>query len=135
MTLDQFITKYNGKYIDYDHAYGPQCVDLMRQYTDEVLRLPQLPRAKYAKDIFKQFKTDSNFKKIFNTPTGVPKRGDIIFWDWRWPVTGIAGHVAVFSGGNTSRFIAFTQNYPTNSPCRFYNYDYRGVMGWITPLK
>lgn len=28
MTLEEFVKKYNGKKVDYDNAYGAQCVDL-----------------------------------------------------------------------------------------------------------
>lgn len=137
MTLDQFIDKYNGKFIDFDKSYGPQCVDLMRQYVQEVLRMDPytIPRANYAKNIFYNFRTNNNFKKVINTPTAVPKKGDIIFWGWRYPVTGYAGHVAIVTGANVYRFISFDQNYPTGSTCHYVNHDYRGVLGWLTPTK
>jgi hypothetical protein len=109
----------------------------MRQYIQECLGKDpySIPRAGYAKDIFKNFKPNKDFTKVLNTPTGVPSKGDIIFWDFRIPITGIAGHVAVFTGGNAYKFISFDQNYPSKSPCRYYNHDYRGVMGWLHPLK
>jgi hypothetical protein len=137
MTIDLFINKYNGKYIDFDGVYGCQCVDLMRKYVQECLGKDpySIPRANYAKNIFKNLKSNKDFTKVINTPTGIPKKGDIVFWDWRWPVTGYAGHVAIFSGGNAYKFISFDQNYPSKSPCRYYNHDYRGVMGWLHPLK
>jgi cell wall-associated NlpC family hydrolase len=137
MTLDIFINKYNGKFIDVDGRYGCQCTDLMRQYLIDVLGLPpySIPAADYAKNIFKNFKSNSQFQKIMNTPTGVPKRGDIVFWGTYPFVTGIAGHVAIFSGGNSYKFISFDQNYPTGATCRYVNHDYRGVMGWLHSLK
>lgn len=139
MKLDQFVTKYNGRYIDYDHKYFAQCVDLMRQYCVDVLGIDgyTLPPTDYAKNIFKRFPllgTDK-FTKILNTPNNSPMKGDIIFWDWKWPVTGYAGHVAIVTGADVNRFIAFTQNYPTRSTCRYYNYNYRGVLGWLRPRQ
>jgi cell wall-associated NlpC family hydrolase len=133
MTLQQFIDKYNGKFIDYGKAYGCQCVDLMRQWISEGLGLDaySVPRADYAKNIFKSFISSASWTKIINTPTGVPTKGDLVFWNWCWPVTGIAGHVAIFSAGDTNKFISFDQNYPTGSTCRYVNHDYRGVMGWL----
>lgn len=137
MTLQQFVDKWNGKYIDFDGKYSAQCVDLMRQYVVEVLKKDpySIPRANYAKNIFKNFKSNKDFQKIINTPTGVPQAGDIIFWDWRYPVTGIAGHVAIVTGGNVYKFISFDQNFPKGSTCRYVNHDYRGVMGWLRPIK
>ena len=37
ISLTQFIKKYLGTKVDYDGHNGPQCVDLARQYYDEVL--------------------------------------------------------------------------------------------------
>jgi hypothetical protein len=138
MTFDSFITKYNGRFIDYDKAYGYQCMDLMRQYVHDVLGLrpyDAIPASPTAKQCFLNFKDNQYFRKVWNTPSGVPKKGDIIFWGWRWPVTGWAGHVAIFSDGNVNRFISFDQNYPTHSPCKFVNHSYVGVLGWLTPRK
>jgi hypothetical protein len=43
MTLQGFIEKYNGKAVDFDKAYGAQCVDLVRQYFKDVWNLPKQP--------------------------------------------------------------------------------------------
>ena len=37
MTVDEFITKYNGKKIDYDNVSGCQCVDLAKYYCRDVV--------------------------------------------------------------------------------------------------
>ena len=140
MTLDQYIEKYNGKYIDIDgfpkdNPY--QCVDIARTYIKEVWNLDPyvLPRADYAKNIYRKFTSNPFLKKIDNTPLGIPPEGSLIFWKWRPPVTGIAGHVAIFVKGNVNGFIAFGQNYGKPNFCKYTNYDYRGVMGWISPVK
>jgi len=43
MTLQDFIDKYTGKPVDFDGAYGAQCVDLVRQYFRDVWELPKQP--------------------------------------------------------------------------------------------
>lgn len=43
MTLEEFIIKYQGKKIDWDKCNGAQCVDLHRQYCNDVLGVPQTP--------------------------------------------------------------------------------------------
>ena len=40
MLISQFLTKYTGIKVDYDGAYGSQCVDLFRQYCQDVLNIP-----------------------------------------------------------------------------------------------
>lgn len=136
MTLEQFVNKYNGKYLDYDGYYGYQCVDMVRFYIKEALGYSPytaLPAGGSAKAIFNNFKENKYFKKIYNSPTNIPKKGSIIFWGWYPFVTGWNGHVAVVSDATMMRFISFDQNYPTGSPCKYVNHSYRGVMGWLEP--
>jgi hypothetical protein len=139
MMLQSFIDKYNGKFVEYNHdAYKFQCMDLMRQYVHDVLGInpyDAIPASPTARQCFQNFKSNKYFTKVINTPTGVPKKGDIVFWGLYPFVTGTAGHVAIFSGGNVSRFISFDQNYPTGQPCKFVNHSYRGVLGWLTARK
>ena len=54
MTLKRFIVTYNGKKVDFDGAYGYQCVDLFRQYCKDVLDIPQLPSVNGAKDFWEK---------------------------------------------------------------------------------
>lgn len=139
MTLQQFIEKWNGRYCEFNNdAYKFQCMDLMRQYVTEVFRLNAymaIPAALTARRCFLNFKSNKYFTKVINTPTGVPKKGDIVFWGYYPFVTGTAGHVAIFDGGNAYKFISFDQNYPSRTPCHYVNHSYRGVVGWLTPTK
>jgi hypothetical protein len=58
MTLQEFIDKYKGKPVDFDGAFGAQCVDLVRQYFKEVWGLPKQPESVIgAQDFF--FKHES----------------------------------------------------------------------------
>ncbi len=127
MTFDQFIEKYNNKGIDFDGAFGNQCVDLYRQYVKEVLNLPQSPAVVGAKDIFDTYLT-SYFTRYNNSPTAVPKKGDIIIWGTK---LGQYGHVAVFIDGGVTKFNSFDQNYPVGSLCHIQSHTYTGVLGWI----
>jgi hypothetical protein len=103
-TLDQFASKYNGKYKDWDGAYGFQCVDLIRFYQMEVLGVPPqaIPAALTALRIFNNFTDNQYFTKVKNTPYNVPKKGDIVFWGypmgffWNGWKPEWAGHVAIF---------------------------------------
>jgi len=130
MTFDEFITKYNGKGIDFDGWFGDQCVDLMNQYVLEVLGVANpssvLP-GDTAYHIYQNAK-DPRFTKVPNTPTGVPQKGDIVFWD---TTLGPAGHVAVFITGDTTNFTSFDQNFPTGSLCHSQNHSYNSVAGWL----
>lgn len=133
MIFQEFLTKYNGIYIDFDGAYGPQCMDLMHQYCVEVLGIADgsVLAADPAKLVYLNFATikgNELFEQIGNTPTAIPQEGDIVFWD------GIYGHVAIFIEGNANSFRSFDQNYPTGSPCHVQNhpnYLTPKVLGWL----
>lgn len=129
MTFDELIQQYNGKGIDWDGYYGYQCFDLAHFYAVKVVG-KDIPAKPAAKDLWNVEIT--GYKKIANTPDGVPQKGDIIIWG-----TGIGawGHVAIFVAGNTSSFTSFDQNFPTGSLCHIQQHDYTGVLGWFHPLS
>ena len=60
MTYQEFKNKYNGKYIDYDGAYGCQCWDLAQFYFTEVLNVPD------------------------SVLSGCGWVGNMILWDWKY---------------------------------------------------
>lgn len=132
MKLNDFILRWNGKYIDTDNAYGAQCMDEMHSYCVEVLGIGDLSvlAAPSARDVYTNFsniKGHELFDKIDNSPTGVPQEGDIVFW-----TNAPYGHVAIFVEGDDNSFRSFDQNYPTGSPCHIQNHvNYNNVGGWF----
>ena len=131
MTLEQFIEKWNNKSCDWDGAYGGQCLDLYRQYVKECLDFPQSPSVAGAKDIWDTYLT-SYFTRYNNSPTAVPKKGDIILWGTK---LGQYGHVAIFLDGGVTKFNSFDQNYPEGSLCHIQSHTYTGVLGWLRPKE
>ncbi len=130
MTLQDFITKYNGKGIDYDSSYGFQCVDLYRQYVKEVLGFPQSKPIPGAKDVWDTYLSEY-YTRIANTPTGVPQRGDIMIWGSTY---GKYGHIAVVTEATVKNFKCFSQNDPVGTLCKEISYtSYKGVLGWLRP--
>jgi len=129
--LDDFIKKWDGKGIDFDGAFSTQCVDLYRQYVKEVLGYPQSPPVAGAKDIWDAYLPEY-FKRIENTPNGVPDKGDIVIFG---TTLGKFGHVSIFVEGNATKFISFDQNYPSGSLCHLQGHTYSGVIGWLKPIQ
>ena len=131
MTLDDFIKKYQGKFVEY-HSYNAnalyQCADLANQYITEVLGFPAIIGTN-AQDF--PSKRGNNFDWIVNTPEGLPEKGDLIIFK---SSDGI-GHISIFIDGNLSLFRSFDQNYPTGSPCQIVQHNYRNVLGWLRPRK
>jgi hypothetical protein len=123
--FDAFVRNWNGKGINVDHAAGDQCMDLMHQYTLEVLGLDAL----HAPTAYQAFLNgDSRFMKITRTAKNVPRKGDIVFWNTS---VGPTGHVAVFIEGTANRFSSFDQNWPKGAKAHTQVHNYNGVVGWL----
>lgn len=134
MTLQQFIDKYLGKQVDFDGAYGGQCVDLFRQYNKEVLNIPQPKGVTGAADFWSNYDTDqnlkNNFDKLVNTPDFIPVAGDVMIWTRRY---GPYGHIAIVTQADINQFTCFSQNDPTGQPCILKIYKYVNVYGVLRP--
>ena len=55
MTLLEFVNKHIGKKVDFDGYYGPQCVDLYRQYCQDVWEIPHTGSVEGAKDLVEKY--------------------------------------------------------------------------------
>lgn len=112
MTFDEFVKTYKGKKIDYDKAYGVQCVDLVKLYIDKVLGIkPQsIGNAEAYWNRYEQLNyLKSNFYKIENYPAFIPQKGDIAVWGLKH---GKWGHIAIADGvGTTSYFYSYDENW------------------------
>lgn len=128
MTPDQFFSKWDGKKLDYDGAYGAQCKDVFSQYNRDVAKNPNYIVGN-AHVLFDVAPT-SVYEKIKNTPSGVPRKGDIMIWS---EGIGKYGHVAIFVEGNVNRFKSFDQNFPIGSACHYQEHNWKHVIGWLRP--
>lgn len=109
MNLIEFVKKYNGKKVDFDGAYGAQCVDLFRQYCKDVLEVGHTGAVEGAKDLYLNYdklpREIQLFKK-FNTR--FPQVGDVCVWNGT--ATNQYGHVAICIGSFDDEIIVFEQN-------------------------
>lgn len=137
MTLQEFESKYLGKKVDWDGAFGGQCVDLFRQYLKDVLNFPQPKGVVGAADFWTNYDSDpnlkNNFQKITNSPTGVPAKGDVMVWNKK--SGGGFGHISIFLEGNVNLFTSLDQNWPTLSKVTKTVHDYSNVYGWLRPIE
>lgn len=111
MKFDKWVKTHLGKKVDYDGAYGVQCVDLIKSFIAEVLEVkPQAignaidyykkrNKLKYLKENFTAF----NYKKGFSY-----QKGDIIVMQG----SSVYGHIAVCNGKyDTKGVYAYDENY------------------------
>ncbi len=134
MTLEQFVSKYNGKAVDFDGAYGFQCVDLFRFYNRDVLNIEQPKGVNGAKDFWSNYASDpnlyNNFDKLSNTPEFVPKPGDVMIWNGYY---GPYGHIAIVTIADINKFTCLSQNDPTGRETHLKEYTYSKVYGVLRP--
>lgn len=105
MTLSEFILKYRGQKVDYDNAYGAQCVDLFRQYCQDVLGIPHTGAVQGAKDLWLDYNNMPLEQKYFVKVKGAFRPGDVLVWDG-----GQFGHVAIFLSMLGTNLIVFEQD-------------------------
>ena len=118
MTYNEFKNKYNGKWVDYDGAYGCQCWDLGQKYFTECLRLPSsvLAGCGLVSNMLyppKRAQLDKYFDEI-SVNNMVP--GDVCIWEY--------GHIAIFDHYSGSNKYYFSQN---PNPCQVIRITAGGV--------
>ena len=101
MTFDSFVKRYIGKAVDYDGVAGVQCVDLVKLYLYNVFGI-RAGAWGNARDYWLDFSSHptmtANFTKIKNTPSFIPKKGDIVVWNGDISTKNNYGHIAIATG-------------------------------------
>ena len=134
----EWLEKNLGKTIDYDKQYGIQCYDWFNKYASDLLGVPNslLFSHMYACEVYTDFNMQDYFTRIPNTPSFVPKVGDVCIWSAS--LNGGAGHIAIATGqGNTKEFYVTEQN--TNGlakdPSKTVKRNYNFFLGVLRPKK
>lgn len=109
MTYQEFVNKYNGKYVDFDGSYGSQCWDLAQFYFRDVLNLPRsiLDGCGLVSNMLvppKRQVLDTYFDEI---STNKMQQGDVVIWEY--------GHIAIYDHYDENGVYFFSQN---PNPCK-----------------
>ena len=110
-----------GKKLDYDGAYGAQCVDLIKYYYNE------FGVASYAKGNGSDYASNNlptGWSRIAYTSGFVAQPGDIAVWTNSGGSN--YGHVAIVISATSSKMNVVEQNHngTGNDPCNTYSYSY-----------
>lgn len=131
VSFEEWVSKNLSRAIDYDGAYGVQCVDLAKHYIKNVLGITPQSIGNaidyYNKRNTSKYLTD-NFVWIDNTPEFIPQKGDLCVFKSR---SG-NGHISVATGdGTTSYFYSYDQNYPLgkHEPMTKVKHSYNSFLG------
>lgn len=103
--VDTFVGQWNGKYADFDGAYGAQCVDLFNFYNRDVVKAPRIAVGTAAQ-LFGAAPA-SHYEKL--PANAAPRKGDVAVWGTSWPYTS-AGHVAIVLADQGGNIQVLTQN-------------------------
>src|SRR3990167_2499112 len=121
MIINEFVNKWNGKYLTVLNP-GRQCFDLVVQFARDngVPNFPGHPSMfpyQYAYQIYLNFGEFQSryFDRIPNGPLNSPQAGDIMVWKPGY--NGGAGHTAAVVSAGIWTFNAFSQNDPVGSRC------------------
>lgn len=131
MNLDEFINKYQGKKVDFDGAFGSQCVDLFRQYCKDVLDFPHTGAVEGAKDLYEKYDELPIEKDYFVKFTDCPNCGDVVvFGPSR---TNKYGHVAIFIAEHHGQLLVFEQDGFKQTGAKFALWPTSRVLGYLAP--
>ena len=148
MTIDQFIKQFNGQKVDYDGAFGYQCVDLANFYLWKVYGIrPGIAGIVGAVDIFTNkgaFVSTKHADYIPYSKGFVPIKGDIIIWGSNvrnGALTGRFGHVGIVVSADSNGFKSLDQNWGYNGTksgsgigtkkTEIENHSYEGIIGVV----
>jgi len=134
MTLQQFINKYSGQTLGYPSgSYVGECLSLVKVYIQEMFGItPPASGSNSAYGYWANFPNPlpTMFVKVANTPSGIPKAGDIMIWNTS--VGSGYGHIAIFVEGNANSFKSFDQNWG-GKQAHIQGHYYTNVVGWLSP--
>ena len=134
MNLSLFLNKYTGQKVDFDNAFGFQCVDLFRQYTKDVLNAPHTGAVEGAKDLFLNYLNlpleQKYYKKV---STNFPEAGDVCIWNGT--PSNKYGHVAIcINRISDTKILVFEQNGITQDGAKFSIRSNINLLGVLRPL-
>jgi len=134
MTLHEFVEKYKGAKVDFDGAYGAQCVDLVRQYFKDVWEVPQPEGVEGAVDFYSRHRTRPRQEKYMDCiqycvkGQVIPEGAVVIF---KTTATNKYGHIGICLGGDAETMRLFEQDGFKQDGAKITRRDYSRVLGWL----
>ena len=132
MTFEHFINKYINTKVDFDKAFGSQCVDLFRQYCQDVLGIPHTGSVDGARELYERYKELPKEQKYFSqvSKKSVPQFGYVAVWGAT--NTNKYGHVAlVVSRLDSANLLVFEQNGFTQDGAKLVRRSTENLLGYL----
>ena len=132
MTLDEFVKRYNGKKVDFDGRYGCQCVDLFRQYCEDVLKIPHTGGVIGASELYTKYEAMpleiKYFEKIEFKGTP-PIAGDVVIF--KPTKKNGFGHVAIVLAADNLSMTVFEQDGYAQTGAYIIDRKYYNTLGFL----
>lgn len=130
-----FVNKYIKTKVDYDNAFGAQCVDLFRQYVKEVLEIPEHTGAVVgAKDLYEKYEDlpveKKHFIRLDAKRHNYAKTGDIAVWGQT--SSNIYGHVAIVLDDMNNYLLIFEQDGLKQDGAKLKIRSKENLLGYLT---
>lgn len=152
--IEDWLNTANGRRLDYDGAYGLQCVDAVDAYAEDIFGVPwetSVGGVGGAKELLDRV-PDEFWIRIDNDPNNpnlLPQRGDVLVWAGRAGVNPF-GHTAICLSANANGVTVLQQdgfapplqfvnnNLYSNKPAHIAtlgwdNYGTGMISGWLRP--
>lgn len=142
MNLPEFLNVNNGRGINFDGAFGNQCMDVYRAYLRDVLVLAQSPGVRGAKDVWTTYHV-SEFDKVLLVSD--MRFGDIVIF--KATKDNSFGHIGIFIERKGDIIVVFDQNFPSQGytdkngnfigtgVCKYSNHKTTNLIGALRPKK
>lgn len=135
-TPESFYKAYVGKSIDYDNAYGVQCVDAFRVLCD-YLGIPSKPTPNNWADGYWIYRDSLGYSKYFDYITDYKKlqSGDVVIWK-RGSASHPSSHVAMaYKTSAVSSLQEFGQNQGTFRGFTLKSTNFSDMLGALRPKQ
>ena len=132
MKIEQFLTKYCGKKVDYDGVFDAQCTDLFRQLCQDVFDIPHTGSVDGAKDLYEKYGDLPKEKKYFTrlSKNASPAYGYVAVWGST--PTNKWGHVAiVICKLSATSLLVFEQNGFQQDGAKFVERSTVNLLGYL----
>lgn len=133
MTLSEFLNEYEGKKVEFDGVFGPQCMDLFRQYHKDVVGGDHTGGVEGAADLWEGF-SDSRLREYYHRFNLVmAKPGDVVIFGRT--KTNRYGHVAIFLRREADGLLVFEQDGFRQDGAKYKTRSDENVLGILRPIK
>lgn len=132
MNLIDFLNKVLKTKVDFDGAYGAQCVDLFRRYHQDVIGGEHTGAVVGARDLYNNFSDSGLPDYYYRKSIYKVKIGDVVIFDQT--KTNPYGHVALFLGWvDTDRMLIAEQDGFKQDGVKLAVRSRDNVMGVLSP--